>query len=88
MAVSKTIEVAIYKGDDLLFFGTVNKTMMFPPQYVGELMKLVVEGFELEDADHTCLNDLHLHGHCSFSFGNGDEWSYRVTAKVSYPEKV
>lgn len=85
MAVLKTIEMNICKGADVLFLGVANKTLAFPPEYVGAQMELTVEGFKLEDVDHTCLNDLHLHGHCNFSFG--PNWEYRVIAKVTYPKE-
>lgn len=84
MAVLKTITATICKGESVLFIGTVNKTLMFPPEFAGKLMELVVEGFKLEDVDHDCLNDLHCHGHCNFSFGN--DLQYRIAAQVTYPE--
>jgi hypothetical protein len=85
MAVSKSIAMTICKGETVLFIGTINDTLIFPPEYVGKVMELVVEGFKLEEDDHACLNDLHCHGHCNFSFGNA-EWDYRVAAQVSYPK--
>lgn len=84
MAVLKTIDATICKGESVLFIGTINQTLTFPPEYVGKLMEFVVDGFKLEDVDHDCLNDLHCHGHCNFSFG--PELAYRVAARVSYPQ--
>lgn len=84
MACTKTIEVSIVKGETVMFLGTAQNTLAFPPQFVGRMMEATVENFELEDVDHTCLNDLHLYGHCTFSFG--PDWAYRVSARVTYPQ--
>lgn len=86
MAVLKTIEVSIVRGADVLLLATAQNTLAFPPEFVGKLMEATIEGFKLEDTDHECLNDLHLHGQCSFSFGPDASWAYRVTAKVTYPK--
>jgi hypothetical protein len=89
MAVIKNISVTIYQYKEgkafEIFTSTAYHTEEFPHQHVQRVMEFVT-GYECDNDDHGCLNNLQVNGKCGFKFGDGVDWPYYVEAYVNYPK--